>query len=121
MKKKVAQLFNAFLVISILLVPVLFAQAGWSTASVSGYGLPGGSIYSIIVGILNWLLALIGIIGIIGFLIAGAMYILSAGDEKRAGNAKSAMTNSIIGIIVALAGFVIIKAANAMLNGFGNF
>ena len=107
--------------ILVLFSPVFFAEAQWNIGSVSSFGLPSGSIYGIIYGILNWLLAIIGIIGIIGFIISGAMYILSSGNEKMAGQAKSAMVNSIIGIIVALAGYVIIQAVDAILMGWSNF
>lgn len=95
--------------------------SGWDISSVSNFGLPDGSIYSIIRGVLEWLLAIIGIIGIIGFLVSGAMYILSAGNEDGAKKAKSAMTNSIIGIVVALAGYVIVQAVSLMLGGFSDF
>jgi hypothetical protein len=95
--------------------------SGWSTGNVSNFGLPTGTVSSIIGAILEWLLALIGIVGIIGFIISGAMYILSVGDDTRAKTAKSAMMSSIIGIVVALSGFVIIQAVNSMLNSFTDF
>ena len=94
---------------------------GWSISNISGLGLPSGTLMSIVYGILGWLLAIIGLVGIIGFIISGAMYILSSGDEKMAGQAKTAMTNSIIGIIVALSGYVIIQAIDAVLMGWSNF
>ncbi|EKE21413.1 MAG: hypothetical protein ACD_7C00252G0001, partial [uncultured bacterium] len=41
-----------------------------------------------------------------------------AGDDSKMGTAKNAMTYSIIGVIVALIGFVVVKAVDAMLDGF---
>lgn len=83
----------------------------------NAYGLPGGSIFGIVEGILYWLLAILGAVAIIGFIIAGIMYLTAAGDETQAGKAKKAMMYSIIGVIVALSGFVVFNAARYMLNG----
>lgn len=85
------------------------------------YGLPDGSIMGIIVNILNWLLAILGIVGIIGFVISGILYLTAFGDSKQAETAKSAMKYSIMGIVVGLAGYVIMKAVFAMLNAQSNF
>ncbi len=87
---------------------------GWGM--MDNYGLPTGSLTDIITGILTWLLTIFGVIGILGFVISGAMYILAAGDEKTMETAKNAMKYSIIGVIVGLAGFVIIQAVDAILN-----
>lgn len=94
---------------------------GWDVGSVSGYGLPSGSISGIIRGILSWLLAIFGFLGIIGFVIAGIMYVLSAGNDTMVEKAKTAMTWSAVGIVVGLIGFVIIQAIDIALNMGGNF
>ena len=99
---------------SFLLLPVI-VSAQW-TVDDKGSGLPGGSIYEIIRNIMMWLLALVGIIGVIGFVIAGILYLIAAGDSSKAETAKNAMTYSIIGVIVALMGFVIIQAVDMMLK-----
>jgi hypothetical protein len=98
---------------SLLLLPVM-VSAQW--AVVNDGNLPGGSIYQIIRNIMMWLLALVGIIGVIGFVIAGILYLTAAGDSSKAETAKNAMTYSIIGVIVALMGFVIIQAVDMMLK-----
>jgi len=83
----------------------------------NAYGMPNGSIFGIIQNILFWLLAILGAVAIIGFIIAGIMYLTAAGDETQAGKAKKAMMYSIIGVIVALSGFVVFQAAQYMLSG----
>jgi len=83
----------------------------------NSYGLPGGSIFGIIEGILYWLLGILSVVAVIGFIISGIMYLTAAGDETQAGKAKKAMMYSIIGVIVGLSGFVIFKAAQYMLSG----
>ena len=52
----------------------------------------------------------------IGFVIAGILYLTAAGNESQAEKAKNAMTYSIIGVIVALVGYVIIQAVSAWLG-----
>ena len=66
-------------------------------------------------------MAIFGFICIIGFVIAGIMYLLAAGDEKSQEKAKKAMYYSITGVIVGLAGLVIIFAVNALLRGASYF
>lgn len=83
--------------------------------------LPAGDLTAIIIGIMNWLLTIVGIIGIIGFVISGILYFISAGDDNKMGTAKNAMTYSIIGVVVALMGYVIIQAVDAMLNAADGF
>lgn len=79
--------------------------------------LPEGTVTGIVSNFMTWILGLVGFLGIIGFAIAGILYLTAAGDEDRIGTAKKAMMWSIVGVIVALLGVVIIQAANTMLGG----
>ena len=104
---------------SLLVLPVV-VRAGWGDTGLQNANnsdLPTGTITDIVISLMNWLLALVGIIGIIGFVIAGIIYLTSAGDDNRIGTAKKAMTWSIVGVIVALIGYVIIQAVDTWLNG----
>lgn len=96
-------------------------EGGWSLSSISGFGLPEGSLWEIITGIMEWLLGALGILGVIGFLIAGILYLTSTGDEAMLERAKNAMKWSIVGVIVGLLGVVIIQAIDWMLRGSSNF
>jgi hypothetical protein len=83
----------------------------------AGTTLPEGSITDIAKTIMTWILGMVGFLGVIGFAIAGILYLTSAGDEDKIGTAKKAMTWAIVGVVVALLGVVIIKAADSMLRG----
>lgn len=96
-------------------------SSGWDLGNVSGYGLPDSTITDIIKNILEWLLAMFGVIGVIGFLISGVMYLISAGDDDMMKRAKNGMKFSIIGVIVGLAGLVVIKAAYYLLSSSSSF
>ncbi|NTU66343.1 MAG: hypothetical protein HGB08_00280 [Candidatus Moranbacteria bacterium] len=90
---------------------------GWSIDDMTGYGLPDSTITQIIIGILSWLLAIFGVLGVVGFLVSGVMYLISFGDDDMMKRAKNGMMYSIYGIIVGLAGLVVIRAAYTLLNG----
>jgi hypothetical protein len=96
-------------------------SSGWNIGDLMGYGLPSGSISGIIKNILSWILMIFGFLGLIGFVISGIMYIASAGDDTKMEKAKSAMTYSVIGIVVGLVGLVIIQAISIALNASGVF
>lgn len=81
-----------------------------------GTGLSEKSVLEIIAALISWLLAIFGFIALLGFIISGIQYLLSTGDEGMAETAKRNMKYSIIGIIVALSGWIIIKAVDALLN-----
>ena len=83
----------------------------------SDTGLSSASVSTILSKFMGWLLGILGVIGIIAFVISGIQYLTSAGDEKMAETAKNNMKYSIIGIMVALSGFIIIKAISALLSG----
>ena len=93
----------------------VFAQYGVPT----GTGLPEtNDLSDIIINIMNWLLVIVGVIAIIAFVISGILYLTAAGDSNQIDGAKTAMTWSIVGVIVALMGYVVISAADFMLRGF---
>lgn len=97
---------------------VALGDWGDGLADAAGYGLPDPAegIYGIVSNILDWLLTIVGIVGVIGFAISGIMYLTAAGDDTKIKTAKNAMTASIIGVIVAVCGVVVLYAVDNMLN-----
>ncbi len=91
---------------------------GWNPGNYAMFGLPEGRIYDIIYNFLFWILALFGAFGLIGFVISGIMYLTSAGDDTQIEKAKKAMKWSLVGVIVGLAGLVIILAVDELLSGW---
>ena len=122
--KKIKTAFYGAFSLAMVAVPTL-ASAQWVGGGLQNAGksaLPGDSILNIAGRTMNWLLAILGFIGIIGFVISGILYLTAAGDEGRIEQAKSAMMYSIIGVIVALLGFVIIQAVTGWFTtGNSNF
>lgn len=108
--KKIAYVVSAV----VSAVPMV---AGAQFQTPAGTNLPGGSLVNILTNGMNWLLIVVGILGVIGFVIAGIIYLTAAGDEGQIDKGKQAMVYSIVGVIVALLGVVIIKSVQAMLGG----
>ena len=81
-----------------------------------GTGLACTPVKEILEGFLYWLLKILASIAVVGFMISGGMYLLSGGNEKMIENAKKSFFYSVIGVIVALSGFVIIKAVDNLLR-----
>lgn len=79
-------------------------------------GLAETEITVILKNLLMWLLGIFGFIAIIAFIISGVQYLVSAGDEKTIETAKRNMKWSLVGVIVALSGLIIIQAVTAALK-----
>jgi hypothetical protein len=85
--------------------------------SLTSFGLSGTSVFELLSTILNWLLSLVGILGVIGFVVSGVMYLTSVGDTKAIEKAKSIMLYSIIGVIAALVGLIVVYALSYIFIG----
>lgn len=74
------------------------------------------TISQITLNVLNFLLGIVGTISIIMMVVAGIMYLTSAGSESQIDTAKATTKWSIIGIIVALAAIIIVKQIAYLLT-----
>ncbi len=90
-------------------------------------GLPDGGggndpVPNIITNVMLWLLRIIGVIAVIAFVVSGIQYLTSAGNESQIETAKRNMLWSIVGVIVALSGLVILGFIDNMLSegSYGN-
>ena len=84
-----------------------------------GTGLSKTSVADIILNLMKWMLYLFGFLAIIAFVISGIQYLSAAGNMNMIETAKRNMNYSIIGIVVALSGLVILIAIDALLRGTG--
>ena len=98
--------------IAMLVGGILFAQDACLAAitAPSGTGLPSGTIVSSISKIIKTLAEFVGGLSVLMIVISGIMYISSGGDSGRVETAKSMLLYSIIGLIVALLAWVIVKS-----------
>ena len=87
----------------------------------SNTGLPDRLFIPILQDLVTWLLMIFGFIAIISFLVSGIMYLMAAGDEKAQEKAKKQMQWAITGVVVGLAGLVVIRAIDSLLRGGSYF
>ncbi len=121
-KSLILKNIGAFVLVAAFMTAPMVVFGQWSAGNNNAQsgGTPGASIYDIIKTTMNYLLAILGFIAIIGFVIAGILYLTAAGNEDQIKKAKSAMMFSIMGVIVALVGYVIVGAVDSWLSASSN-
>ena len=99
----------------VLIVPAI-VSAQYAPGSAPG-GMPSsGDANEMIVKVINWFLTFLASLSVLMIVIAGIMYITSGGDETRVDTAKKWLTYSIVGLVVALLGYVIVKTVSGALG-----
>ena len=93
---------------------------GATQSAATGFGVSTSTPTAILTAVINYALALIGFLGVLGFVIAGIMYLISGGDETMTAKAKSYMISCIIGVIIALLGYVVMAAISSLLGAGGS-
>ncbi len=98
--------------IAILIGGILFTQDVCLAAitAPSGTGLPSGTIAGSISKIIATLAKFIGGLSVLMIVIGGIMYISSGGDSGKVDMAKNTIIYSVIGLIVALLAWIIVKS-----------
>lgn len=118
--KQIKNLFFSFVML-LLVFPVFVSAQGVvlpkADVVIPETPQPKGKIVDILQNFMQWLLVVVGILGVIGFVISGIIYLTSAGNEEQAQRGKRTMIYSIVGIIVAMLGVIIMQAAQALLSG----
>lgn len=114
---KVAQISAIVLVFVLALAPA-FTLAQFRTPEAGNTGLPNDtSVSGFILKIINIALTVAGLIAVLFLIIGGFRYITSAGNEETAEQAKKIITNAIIGIVVIILSFVIVRViSNALIS-----
>ncbi|MDZ7612180.1 MAG: hypothetical protein U5L10_05435 [Candidatus Moranbacteria bacterium] len=95
------------------------ANADWNDGieEIRNYNLPEMSIYGIIVALLQWLLMIFTAIAVISFIVYGIMFLAAGASKDAAEKAKNGVQYSIMGIVIGLAGYIIINFLDAILRG----
>ena len=112
---KIANVVSVIAVFMLICAP-LFSAAQFTLPDNSSTGLPGDSKASgFVFRILQILLTIAGIVAVVFLVIGGFRYITSGGNEEAAETGKKTIINAIIGIVVIILSFVIVRViANAL-------
>lgn len=71
---------------------------------------------SLVLTMVNWVLAFLGLVAVIMVIFGGFLYVTAAGKEDQAGKGKKVIMYAIVGIAIILLSFAII---NTVLAGLG--
>jgi len=71
----------------------------------------------VVVNVMNWLMAILGILAILMIVVAGMLYLTAAGDEKKTETAKNIIMYVVIGVAVALTAYTIVYTVEQLVNG----
>ena len=116
MKKITKNILSFALLLTVFGLPLVAGAQFDPTAGSSGTGLSTDSLDSTLTNILNIFLALIALLTVLGFVVAGIMFITAGGNDARLGQAKSWLMYSIIGLVVALVGYIVVNFIDTLLT-----
>lgn len=118
--QKIISITSVFLTLAILVLPLVVGAQGFRTPSAPGTDpLPGqNTATEIILRVIQILLAIAGLVAVIFLIVGGFRYITAGGNEETAEAAKKTITNAIIGIVIIILAFVIVRViSNALIGG----
>ena len=84
-------------------------------------GLSSAPISLILSNVFSWLMGLFTTFAVMAFIISGIQYLTSTGDEGQLETAKRNAMYALLGVVVGLSGFVIVKAIAAAISGQSYF
>jgi hypothetical protein len=118
MKKKI----GIFLTLLMLVMPLVsFAGLLNSSDCRSEWGINCSSgatdINGLVAMIIDIVLSVAGLIAVLFVIYGGYQYIFSAGNDETAEKGKKTLTNAIIGIVIIIFSFVIIRAISNIFSG----
>jgi hypothetical protein len=122
MKKllKMANILTIVFALALVVTPFL-AGAQFNLPDPGGTGLTGGitnesTLTGFILRVINIALALAGLIAVLFLIIGGFRYITAGGNEEAAGSARKIILNAVIGIIVVILSFVVVRVVSNTLT-----
>ena len=102
----------------LLLSPIIVHGQGLVPESVGGCptGYEGNcgnynldSFVELAVNISRWILGIVGSLTLLMFIYGGIVFLISAGSSEKIGEAKKILTAAVIGLLIVLSSFLIIK------------
>lgn len=115
---KISQILSVVMGFVLLALPIVAGAQNFTLPNAPG-NLPNqNTATGIIMFIINIALAIAGLIAVFFLVIGGFRYITAAGNEDASEQAKKIILNAIIGIVVIILSFVIVRVvSNALITG----
>lgn len=92
---------------------------GWTTGmeKIGEFGLSDKNHDAILENILLWIFKIFTILAVLAFVISGIMFLISGGNQDMTSRAKEYIKYSIIALVIALSGYIVINFIDTMLKG----
>lgn len=122
-KVSLSQIVNVITIVAMVVMVVaplaVLAQgttsSGWTDPTPSSGVATDTDLNVLLVRIINILLGIAGLVAVIFLIVGGFRYITAGGNEEAAEAGKKAIVNAIIGIVIIILSFVIVRVvANAV-------
>ncbi len=84
-------------------------------------GLSEAPVIVIISNIFSWLMGLFTTLAVAAFVVSGIQYLTAAGNEDHVKTAKDNAKFALLGIIIGLSGFIVVRAIASALSGTSIF
>lgn len=108
------------LILVISFHPVALAavsQEGWNPESLKSTNLPDRKVDEILLTFIDWALIIIGLLGVIVFIYGGFIYLTAQGETTALERAKKIIIYAVVGIAVAVLGYVAVQTIDDILKG----
>jgi hypothetical protein len=119
--KKISMVMLGVLPLMLLFIfsPIRAAvsQEGWNPEALKVTRLPDRLVAPILLDFIGWAIIIIGLLGVIIFIYAGFLYLTAQGETDKIETAKKVLIYAIVGIVVAVLGYVAVKTINDILVG----
>lgn len=124
MKKTSLRIFSTLLPVASLLFPTAVAAQGkaWAGSCVGTTNTLAGDVATIqgftclVANALNVILTIFAFVGFGMFIYGSLMYLLSGGQASKIEKAKSTFTYAIIGLVLAIAAFVLVNLISVFMG-----
>lgn len=115
--RKMRKIFSGLVSSAVLLPAVAFAQINIDNASEAFDNT--GNITEFMVTAIKYALFFIGFLAVMAIIAAGIMYVSSGGDKENIDKAKKILIFAIIGLVVALLGYVLVNTIVQIMGSGG--
>ncbi|MCK4918896.1 MAG: hypothetical protein KAS01_00750 [Candidatus Pacebacteria bacterium] len=106
-------LIGIFLSVGLFAFVSVVGAANWDPlVKIPGIPTTGINLSTYLVGLYNFMLSVVGIVAVMMLIVAGMRYITAAGNAASVTDAKSIAGNAVVGLLLALLSFVILKTIN---------
>jgi len=119
MKELVKKFFWVAPLVFAIATPAFAAvsQEGWNVDNLKVTNLPDRPVSEIMLTFIDWAIIIIGLLCIIIFIYGGFLYLTAQGEEGKIETAKKVIIYAVIGVVVSVLGYVVVKTVNDILVG----